>query len=381
VPSCPSSPRAARPRDRAPRRPTDSTNLIRLPDPTAPDRPTDPTGPTGPTDPTGPGDPAGSTFGGRTGHVRELHAREREAGDLDGRDLDALELVAAQIDTALGDDTAFSDDPADHPTPLLVGAVLDTGRSALMVKPAAGHPVDELLCFVAPDDWSCVGVASGAWASTFDPRRPHRPRPSNIDRRRVRLVHLVARSGASVNILREAGAEPVVERRPSAPIVDHGMIDDCCRRALGLATAAAPADSRELWVCAWLDRVLAEAAAGRLRGAAWPDIACLHPAYDLVAAEGQPALAAWVVEHLVRAGELLTERYSWREVQRLSERGAGPVRVPPAVAAWMDTGMFARTALSSYPDLDDTLLDLDALLDAAAYRRLVEALEAWRILT
>lgn len=295
-------------------------------------------------------------------------------------DLDHLELVATRLEASLSDDRSFSPDPGDHPAPLLLGAIVHGDTVELMLKPVDRHPVDELMGFTVPAEWTCIGVATGAWASTFDPSGPRRPRPTGIDRRRVRVLHLVSRSGVSVNILREASVEPVVQRRRASPLEDLGQVDDCCRRSLGLATAPAPADSRELWAYLWLDRVLAETAAGCLDRATWPDLAALHPAYTVAIAQDDPELNRHVIDHLVLAGEFFTAQHPWRELLRLTRLDAGPIPLPTEVAAWMDTGMYARTALSVFPELDDTLLDLNALLDTAPYRRLVDTIEAWGLL-
>lgn len=250
-------------------------------------------------------------------------------------------------------------DAEDDDRPHLVRIRLDGDDVELGWRPlpAGSHPLGALLAFEAPDDWEAIGVAcTGRARPLDDPDDPGR---------RVRTVHLVGRDGSWAFRVREDGqsaddaAVEFGERdgcgRP------EGRIDDACRRALGLSTSPPAVGTAVLFAAQWLDAVVAGAVAGgahRLRR--WPAVAALHPAVaalvpDAAAADlDGPALA--------RYARQLSAWRDWPVVRRACAAGTTALPgIDADVAAWLDDGAFSRWAMAEYPELDD-LLDLVAAL-------------------
>jgi hypothetical protein len=152
------------------------------------------------------------------------------------------------------------------------------------------------------------------------------------------------------------------------------------RRAAGpsLPTAICGRPPRVLHV-ALVDCSLG-AADGSLADAPWTDIAVLHDAARQADASSRLALTAWVVEHLVRAGVLLAQAQPWEQLHRAAAAGPGTDASDPALASWMDAGMFARSALAALPPIEHLLLDLAGLLPRPAHERLLQVVDAWGVL-
>src|SRR5207248_6308450 len=87
--------------------------------------------------------------------------------------------------------------------------------------------VQALTGYTAPPDWLAIGVSTGGNAYPIE---------SAAERevmRRVRLVHLVTRSGASASAVRLGDEDPQV-LTSADPGRASGRVDDVCRRALAL---------------------------------------------------------------------------------------------------------------------------------------------------
>jgi len=364
-----------------------------------------------------------------------------------GHATDPLTVVAQVIDGAMTDGTTPQslgpethggpDAPSDPgsaecaaQTPrsdrYVFAATYEADGIDVYLRPIDGHPAEELAGFVAPEAWSCIGVASGAWASSYE-GDPSRATMTEVDRRRVRLLLAVERSGASISIFRDAGAPPSIQRHTVAGAERAGALDDLLRRALGIPTAA-PGSTLEYFAMRWIDDIFTKAVAGQLESATWPAIAALHQVHHFAADPGDAQLTRWAIDHLVRAGEIMADARPWSAVLAATidryetdrdeahrdktepdahfdaVRPTG-VHDPVAVAAgvgqgggqpdepdkpdqrrlleqlrWMDTGMFSRTVMGRYPPIEDLLLDLNAMLDADPYRHLVDTIEAWGLL-
>jgi len=274
--------------------------------------------------------------------------------------------------------------------PYLLGVVFDAddatasattedGRSVtLMMRALDCHPSEALIGWNAPDDWWCLGIASGGWASNYDPDRPGSPRVTATARRRVRLLHLVGRDGEAINVVHQKGQPPMRNHWTNANADYAGMLDDCLRCALGIPTAPAPDTTIECWALLWIDHLLEAGTAGHLEGATWDDIAAMHPTFTFFSADDDVELLVWSVDHLVRAGELLARAFPWERIHRECVAGNSLVRgFPRRLLEWSDLGMFARTTMATLPPLDDAVLDLADLLDAEPYERFVETLRDW----
>lgn len=280
----------------------------------------------------------------------------------------------------------YADEMAEETAPrLLFAATFDDEGVDLYVNPILGHPEEELLGFTAPAEWDCIGISTGAWASQADLNGRGVPRPTGTDRRRVRMLHTVARTGEAINIFRDPPADPVVTRWFGVDDGERGYLDDLLRRSLGLPTAPPAASTLGWWATRWLGAVYHEAKDGRLREAPWPALVELHPAWEVVRADEHRQLAQFTVSRLDRVGEMLAQSHPWTRVHTDAASGAVPDveatwRVTRDVIEWMDAGMFARHVRSATPPIEDVLLELHDLLDAAAYCRVVDTIGAWGLL-
>lgn len=270
-------------------------------------------------------------------------------------------------------------DDGDAASRCLFGARFEPDGVEVHLRPIEAHPTDELLGFVAPSDWSCIGVASGAWASTYDDAT--RPAITGTDRRRVRLVHAVERSGGSISIFRDGAETPSVHRCAGASSEHAGALDDHLRRALAIPTAA-PGSPLEYYALCWIDDIFCGAVEGRLHKATWRDLAARHHVQQYASEAGDPALMQWATSHLVRAGELLAEAKPWSAIRDAMIEGAEARgdHVLRGHLQWMDDGIFSRTLLGRFPPIEDLLLDLNVHLEADAYMRLVDTIDAWGLL-
>lgn len=256
--------------------------------------------------------------------------------------------------------------------------------------PLAGrHPLDLLLGFVAPDDWTAVGVCCSARAYGLDApgaeaargagtgsdpaagsasQAAQGPAPAPAA---VRITMLLDRDGASAGLLRR-GDEVIP--LPGNP---EGTVADACRRALGLPTAPPPDSTAWLWTVVWLDR-LVELASGGTRwrgpGAAWEQIVSLHPAVG-PAATAVPRTSAGVADIAARTG-LLAAAWPWRRLrQDPTALDAPGMEMPVRLADWMDDGMWARAVLGALPSVGDLLDAVGALLPPALAEHVAAAVE------
>jgi hypothetical protein len=244
----------------------------------------------------------------------------------------------------------------------------------LGVRPLDGeHTVVEALAgFDAPREWLALGVVTEGNAR-------HLAEPS--ERRRVRCVHLVDRSGASGSTLRLQGEAPKLLGREN----DHdpsGRIDDVCRRALGLSTAPPEHPSTELWAVLWLERVLEyRGCAPKSTPLAWRDVAELHPAVALLVDDDEVRWCDQATRELTRLGEVLADVQSWPALRTACAAGEWPVDdVPPDVAAWLDDGAFSRWVLGSSPPLDQLAAAVRDVVPPSVMRRIRAALQAWQLM-
>ncbi len=303
-----------------------------------------------------------------------LRAPEPSTDPTSDLEPDLLLALATLVEEGLVPDRGVAETNATT----IVAAVFDDDDMDLLLKPIDGHPSQHLLGFTAPAEWSCLGVATSGWASTYDTVRNGIPQRTGTDRYRCRVLHVVTRTGAAISIYRDERSEPLVHRW-QGPLADHGgLIDDCLRRALDLPSVAAPPTTIELWALVWVDRVLREAVDGQLDRGTWTAVAGAFSAFDFLdGARDDPRLFRWATDHMARAGELLADAYPWSRIREHCRLGTGPVAFSPDLAEWMDDGMFARTILEAMPPLDQVLADLADLLDPAAHRRLIDTIADW----
>ena len=209
---------------------------------------------------------------------------------------------------------------------MLVHVVATDDGLDLGVKPIDGHPSEHLLGFVAPDAWDALGLVANGWASPMGAVRPSQ----HPDRVRTSSAVLVCRDGRV--FAKTVGADGTAHTRPPS----SGVLLDGLHRALGLDTAPPEDTTAGLFALHWLQAI----AARPERAMRWPAAAAVHPAAELLMADGErapdPAL-------LVEWADALARVYDWPEVRwRAIEHGWLSPDVSPTLAAWMDDGMFAR---------------------------------------
>ena len=242
--------------------------------------------------------------------------------------------------------------------------LVETRPDALVWCPLAGtHPLDLLLRFVAPAHWTALGVSGAGSAHTLDDTGRPRPGAGLGD---VFVTVVVHRSGETSTLMQHGKAEPV-----AIPEQPEGMVADACRRALGLPTAAPPASTTDLWTLCWLDRLVDAAS----RGPAslprdWEAVAGVHPAAGPAPVPSDPVA-------LARAGRTLATSWPWSRLRRHPETVDVPgLDSSPALAEWMDDGMWARWLLSAFPARDDLLASVHDLLPADLAEAVRQAITA-----
>ncbi len=252
---------------------------------------------------------------------------------------------------------------------LAVGVIDHGDELELATRPLDGHPVEELIGFTAPDAWCGFGVA--ATGSCLPLPGDGCAEPLIPARTPVRLVHLVGRTEASHSLVSTESGE-VLEPSPSGVV---GLVDDVCRRVLGLCTTPPDGTPAALWARLWLEAVVAVPPAP---GAPeWSAVAALHPAVQQVR-RADPELALIAAGDLELAGRVMAETWSWEELRlRCAAGGPSTISVSPAQAAWMDEGMFSRMVLSGFAELRDLLEVALEQLSRAVGARVVTCLRSW----
>jgi hypothetical protein len=242
--------------------------------------------------------------------------------------------------------------------------VTDDGDDILLGTlplPEGSHPFAELAGFTAPPDWSMFGLCVRGTAHHLDGAHP----PV-----RTATTFLVDRHGRDTSVLRT----PDGTRALTGPA--SGTLPDLCRRVLGLPTAPAPHSTAQLWIVAWLDRVIeawGDPDRRRLLTASWTQVAVLHPAVrcapdaDLLSLDDPARLVAVAQAHTVA--------WPWA---RLRAEPHGLVlpdgHLPTSITTWMDDGFYARWALGAYPPPDTLASDLIGVLDPPLRQPFLETL-------
>jgi hypothetical protein len=219
--------------------------------------------------------------------------------------------------------------------------------------------------FEAPDDWWAFGVACAGTVVRLD--HPDHSRLAGEP-----VVHLVSRSGASISCV-GGQAMPPLDLGEAQPI--EGRLADACRRVLQIPTPPPPADTRLLFALQWLDSVSQVAFTHVERPLAWHDVVRMHPFADAVTSS---ELGVYLDDHVVEVGNAAGRAWSWSRLRTACAQGKETVPgLTAAEAAWADDGCFARMLLEVYPELDDLLVALGALLEPEVTARLEDALRGW----
>jgi hypothetical protein len=253
-------------------------------------------------------------------------------------------------------------------TPVAVGVVdLDDSADLWLNELAVPDLAAALRGFVAPPDWWAFGVLSTGTVRHLD-----RPTDDGLPGRVI--VHLVARSGVAVSLVGGTGTAPI-ELGVDQPII--GRLADACRRVLGLPTPPPPGDSRLLFALQWLDRVSVEAFLRVDDRLSWSEVARMHPFADILDRSG---LDCDLDDHLTEVGNAAGQAWPWERIRAACASGREPLAtIAPAEAGWADDGAFARILLEDYPELDDLLVSLGALLAPSVISRINDTLRHWDV--
>lgn len=229
------------------------------------------------------------------------------------------------------------------------------------------HPLNHLLGFVAPEEWTAMGLISFGWMAHGDINDPDCQRPSLApDRRRVRCTHLVGRDGsASSTVAAEDGF--TMDEMPV------GRVPDSLRRCLGVSTAPPPESTIAYWSRYWLAAV-SEQVWGTERAFSWAQIARMHPAMIPARLLDQRSK---VGDLPARAEDLATET-TWSALrwEAVCAKQVYGFDEGSDMAAWMDDGMFARWVLAELPAAS-LVKRLEARLEPSVLRRVRGALREW----
>ena len=265
----------------------------------------------------------------------------------------------------------------------------DLGFDLEALPLGAGAASLDVLCHQRPKaEWVAVGVVVDGWTvpaeATGDVdwrtlRRDGPPLRVHPQRRRVRTLHLVARSGSvALAMLGEGDDEPEahVTADGGAKGGPTGPLPDGLRRLLGLPTPPCPVSAVELWASLWLAAVAARVSRPRRAPLSWKATAGLHPGARLLQASGLDP-----TEHLVVIGRALARAQGWEALQVAAVTGVDGLGFlpPPDVAAWADAGMFARLVLREVIPLWAARRDLDGRLGPSILAEVDAVLAAWEL--
>ena len=146
------------------------------------------------------------------------------------------------------------------------------------------------------------------------------------------------------------------------PVPEEGFMMDVLRRSLALDTPPPPESTVGLQLTAWLCAI-SGVAAEESRRLGWDEALWLHPALA-----DEPPVDRMEAETLLNTG---ARQADWDIMRRLAAAGLeAEIMPPPDLAAWMDSGMFARWVLGRLPTVDSLLPTLRESLETDAYRRL-----------
>ncbi len=229
-------------------------------------------------------------------------------------------------------------------------------RSGDLVVAVADLPPDPrcagagLFCLDAPAPCSLVGLSF-----TGDPAPPDGDGP-------VRVDAVVTTSGQVHSQIHRPGREP-------SPVTGAagGVVVDALHRVLGLPAPGEAPPLIAMVIGLWLHQVLPLTAGGRRPS--WAEVAAAHfgPAHgpDAGPGIGGPGCPPPSEEVVAESMQELADEADWEDLRRAAAIGrmAAP-ELAPEEAGWMDTTMFARWMVDSFPSPDAVLT---RLTDAGAH--------------
>jgi hypothetical protein len=232
--------------------------------------------------------------------------------------------------------------------------------------------LETLVGFSAPSGCDAIAAVGYGWAHGMEDGGP--PPPVEIlapgERRRVRIVCLMSRTGAMAGYLRD-GTTVLIKEPPTV-----GRVVDCMRRCFALPTAPPEEPTDLLLATIWLSNVLG-VAQRTAEPLTWQAVGRLHPVIKVV------------TEHGIEVGQLQLPRvmrigadgWSWSYLLALAaEPGWIADLLPAGAAGWMDEGILSRWLLDSITRVDRLLEQVEPLLPASAAKRLRSTLNQLGVL-
>ncbi|MDQ1393575.1 MAG: hypothetical protein QOF30_2552 [Acidimicrobiaceae bacterium] len=223
--------------------------------------------------------------------------------------------------------------------------------------------LDTLMGFAAPGDCHAIAAVGYGWARHLGTVTADRDIVAAEERRRCRVVYLLARTGDTAAYLR-AGHEILIDEAPTV-----GRIPDLARRALGLPTPPPEDTTAELLARLWLSNIAADAVDGNHNGGrlTWADAARLHPALQVAAQAG----IAVDADELVAAMRLAADSWTWSRLAQQAAQDAWLADLLPAGAGgWMDEGILSRWLLDALPTTDSLLQRIAPIVTPSAALRI-----------
>lgn len=290
------------------------------------------------------------------------HRRARVPLAPRGSELDLQLRALATVLEQAAEDAGWGADPKlVFQSPVdRAGGSFDLGMKAIE---DGASVIEQLRGFCAPANWHMLGVIAEGNASHVDDGSARPTGPAG----RARVVHLVHRSGASVSVLRQPDAEPVVVSDPPA-----GRVDDYCRRALRIGCAPPQSSTLELWSAIWLDGLLDEVPES------WPRAAELHPAVRMLRIDADACRNLSPADDLVAIGEALARVAPWERLRTDCASGRWSFQdFPRTLAAWLDEGSFSREVLGTLPTWKELANAVADVLPLPVGERVADTLSRW----
>ncbi len=232
--------------------------------------------------------------------------------------------------------------------------------------------LETMVGFIAPPGCDAIATVGYGWAHAMEVGGP--PPPVEIlapgERRRVRVVCLMTRTGAMAGYLRD-GKTVLIKEAPTV-----GRVVDCMRRCFRLPTPP-PEESTDLLLASiWLSNVLG-AAKRASEPLTWQAVGRLHPVIQVVTENGID-VGPLQLPGVMRIG---ADSWSWSYlVAQAAEPGWLNEQLPAGAGGWMDEGILSRWLLDSVTPVDRLLEQVVPLVQPAAAKRLRSTLKQLGVL-
>ena len=209
------------------------------------------------------------------------------------------------------------------------------------------HPADPLVGFLAPADWTAIGIVVPGTLRALGTLGPCRPTITTV---------LMERDGRVVSILGHEGE--ALQRLDEPP---QGLVPDVLARTLGLPTPAPSAEVSDYLDAAWLDRIAAGLLCRPSRGRSWRWLADRHP----LRGGGPPPPPEELAARVAHASTHL----SWADLRARMRDTALPASwcgppggTLPSASDWFDDGSLSRWVLRQVPPTEVLVPDVLSIL-------------------